>query len=122
MPASPSRTDRGLVLAIALTALTAILIGYGTLSPPGTAESGLPLTDKHLHALAFAALVLPMGWARPGWALGIAAAALTFGGAIELIQPMVGRTAEWGDFIADGVGCLLGLIPGQIRRLWTAQR
>ncbi len=120
MPAHPSRADRGLVLAIALTALTTILIAYGTLAPPGTVESGLPLTDKHLHALAFLALVLPLGWVRPNWALGIGAAALAFGGAIELIQPMVGRTAEWGDFVADGVGCLLGLIPGQIRRLWTA--
>lgn len=114
--------DRGLALASVLTALAAMLIAFGTLSPPGSGDSPLPLTDKQLHALAFAILVLPLGWVRPGWAPAIAAAALAFGGAIELIQPMVGRSAEWADFVADGLGCLLGLAPGQVRRLHDAWR
>ncbi len=104
-----------LAAAVALTGLIAVLIVYGTLTPPGAAGPALPLTDKQLHVLAFAGLVLPLGWVRPGWASGIALAGLAFGALIELVQPSVGRTAEWADFAADGLGCLIGLMPGQIR-------
>ncbi len=46
-------------------------------------------------------------------------AAILFGGAIELIQPYVGREGEWADFVADviGIGCgvVLGLTIRAIR-------
>jgi len=101
-------------VALALTALIALVIAYGTLSPPGEG-SGLPFTDKQLHFAAFAVLVLPLNWVRPGWWASMAVTALLYGGAIELLQPMVGRTAEWGDLLADGLGIITGLIPGLIR-------
>jgi len=110
-----------LAAAALLTALVASLIAYGTLTPPGVAGPALPLTDKQLHALAFAGLVLPLGWVRPGWALGIALTAVAFGGLIELVQPWTGRAAEWADFVADALGCLIGLMPGQIRRGLSGQ-
>lgn len=34
--------------------------------------------------------------------------ALVLGGAIELVQPLVGRSASWGDWFVDGAGALLG--------------
>ena len=103
-----------LFLAQALTCAIAVAIGWGTLSPPGSGTP-LPLTDKQLHFLAFAALALPLGWVRPRWALWLIPVALAFGAAIELIQPFVGRSGEWGDLMADGLGILAGVLPGQLR-------
>lgn len=100
---------------LVLTLFVALLIAWGTLSPPGAPGPALPLTDKQIHALAFALLVLPLGWVRPRAALWLGPLALAYGGAIELIQPSVGRSAEWGDLLADAIGIALGLLPGQLR-------
>lgn len=102
-------------IAAILTLVIALGIGWGTLSPPNDAGMPLPLTDKQIHALAFFLLVLPLSLARPAAILWLAPAALAFGGAIELIQPAVGRSAEWGDLLADGIGIVLGIVPGLIR-------
>lgn len=103
-------------VALAITSVVAVAIAYGTLSPPSTEASILPLTDKQIHALAFMMLVLPLGWARPDWAIWIIIGALAYGALIEILQPAVGRSGELGDLVADGVGVVLGILPGQMRR------
>ena len=109
--------------AITLTIALGGVIAYGTLSSPGSGGSSMPLNDKLIHFLAFAVLVLPLGWARPTWLLWVAAVALAYGAAIEVIQPHVGRSGEWGDLMADGLGILAGVIPGLLKqRYQTAQR
>ena len=95
-----------------LTCLIALGILWGTLSPPGPDGPGRLLTDKHLHALAFALLVLPTAVTAPRLALRLSPLALAFGGAIELIQPFFDRGAEWGDLLADGIGVAGGLLLG----------
>lgn len=95
------------------TVLVAIAISYGTLMPPGGGGGlFLGLTDKQLHGLAFALLVLPMTWANPRNAIWLVPMALVFGGLIEMIQPIVGRGAEWADFWADAAGVCLGVGAG----------
>ncbi len=101
--------------ALVLTAAIALMIGWGTLTPPGAAGPALPLSDKQLHALGFGLLVLPLSLVRPATIRWLAPLALAYGGAIELIQPAVGRSAEWADFLADGIGIALGVTPGLIR-------
>lgn len=101
--------------AILISLVVAAVFALFTLSPPG-GGTPLPLSDKLLHALAFAILVLPLGWVRPRWWVGLALIALVFGGAIELLQPMVSRSAEWADWGADAIGVAVGLLPGQMRR------
>jgi len=70
------------------------------------------MSDKGLHALAFAFLAVWFSgqYARQSyWRIG--AGLIAFGALIELIQGMVSyRTAEWMDMYADGVGITLGLI------------
>ncbi len=109
-------------LALFLTALVALGIAWATLSPPGPEPSSLPLTDKQLHALAFAVLILPITVANLRVALPLAPVALAYGGLIELIQPLVGRSGEWADLFADGIGILAGLALGWIlRRAWRGR-
>ena len=66
-------------------------------------------SDTAYHGIAFAALILPrtlhdlknMIWLTP--------AALIFGAAIERVQPLVDRSAEMADFVADIVCVACGL-------------
>ncbi len=109
------------LIAFALTALIAVVIAYGTLSPPGEG-SPLPFTDKQLHFAAFAALVLPLSWVRPGWILWLVPLTIACGGAIELIQPFVGRSGDWNDLLADALASLLGIVPGLLRQRYLTAR
>ncbi|MEX0339302.1 MAG: VanZ family protein [Arenibacterium sp.] len=100
-------------LALSLTLLMAVLIAIGTLWP-SSGPSGPPGHDKVLHAAVFAALVLPVAlWARRHltW---LVPAALAYGAFIELVQPFVGRGAEWMDLVADAIGVALALFLARI--------
>ncbi len=103
-------------IALTLTYFVALLIAYGTLKPPSPPGEPWLLNDKQVHFLAFALLTLPYGWVRPHAALWLVPIAILYGGAIELIQPMFGRGAEWGDLLADCLGALVGVVPGLLRR------
>ncbi|MRU14882.1 VanZ family protein [Roseovarius sp. A21] len=105
-------------IALFLTLLIGAVIGWFTLTPPGEAGAPLPLTDKQLHALAFGLMVLPVALTRPRALYWIAPLALLYGAVIEVIQPSVGRSGEWADLLADGLGialvCGLGALRGRV--------
>lgn len=71
----------------------------------------LPTTgwDKSNHLVGFIALALSGRRAYPGHGLALFAGLLAFGGLIELLQSLTTyRLAEWGDWIADGIGVIAG--------------
>lgn len=84
--------------------------------PPAGLDSG---HDKLGHAFAFFVLAACAARAHPAWgAWRLFAAALAFGAFIELVQTQVpGRSAEWGDLLADAVGAVLGIAVA-----WLARR
>jgi VanZ family protein len=84
------------------------IIALATLTPPGRMPQGPAGLDKVFHALAFGALVLPAALLRPDRLLVVLLFAIAYGGLIELIQPLVGRSAEWADLLADALGALAG--------------
>lgn len=97
-------------MALGLSAVLALGIGYFTLTPnPGVIQTS---NDKIAHLLGFVALLFPgaflyrhaLYWLLPG--------AIAFGGAIEIIQPYVNRKGEWGDFWADTIGAVIGVSIG----------
>jgi len=98
-----------------LTLFFAVTIGIGTLTPMDAPSPSHFPSDKLLHALAFAALVLPLTWVNPWHAVWLVPFALIYGGMIELIQPHVDRSAEWADLLADAIGIATGLLPGLLR-------
>lgn len=89
-------------LALAVTIVLAAVIGYVTLAP--ISGSGVPGSDKTHHFIAFFALTLPLSFANARHALWITPLAVAYGGAIELIQPFVGRDKDIYDFLADAMG------------------
>ncbi|MGJ8585993.1 MAG: hypothetical protein ACSHXD_18030 [Marinosulfonomonas sp.] len=107
--AAPS-TRKG--VAIALTAVLALLITALALfqgSLPRPIASG---PDKVYHFIAFTALMLPVSALYPRALIWLVPWALIFGGAIELIQPFVNRSGEWADYWADLWGVAAGLLIG----------
>ena len=98
--------------AIALLLLAPVPAMFAPLAD--APQSGLPL-DKLVHVALFAALT--RAWLRRrtsgSWRLAapaIAAAAVAYGGLLELLQPIVSaRTAQWGDLVADAAGAGLAL-------------
>ncbi len=112
---TPPRPSIPAALTMLATLLVALLIAVMTLSSASGAAP-VPGADKLAHAAAFALLVLPMGWRRPAALTWLAPLALAYGGVIELVQPHVGRSAEWADLAADGVGIALGVLLSRLHR------
>lgn len=118
--------DDNPALAWSLTFLLVAIISYLTLFISGNGTSTPSFTDKIYHFLAFAALSSPVALFHPSslaWALPPMAA---FGGAIEVIQPYVGRGQELNDFIADLIGLAVGaILAAMVRKglkTWGRQR
>ncbi len=89
--------------------LTVATLVFG---PFGGDEEKFGLTDKEAHAMAFYALTALGLLAMPRlrkW--DVAIFALAFGGAIEIIQPYVGRDGNLPDFLADAIGVSLAIVP-----------
>ena len=71
-----------------------------------------PGTDKLLHVIACAALVLPMRFAKPHQFCKYAVCGIMFGSFIERAQPFVNRGGEVGYVLADACDIALGCAVG----------
>ena len=69
--------------------------------------------DKVLHIIAFVILVFPLAFSKRLGLLILFIAACAFGGAIELIQPIFGRSTDFNDWVADIIGVIVGIILGR---------
>ena len=79
----------------------------------------MPGSDKLYHALVFAVLAFPLPVLRPHLALTVFVCVIGYGGFIEFIQPMFGRSAEVADLFADSVGAAIGVGSGLVLgRVW----
>ena len=100
-----------------------VVIGVLTLTPTPHMPRGNLHWDKLAHLLAFMVLVFPTAalWPRVTALVGVLA--VGYGAAIEVIQPYAGRSAEFADLLADGIGVGLGLILGaSLRRVVISRR
>jgi len=93
-------------MAIRLSLAVAAIIAVLTLAPIPSGPAPVLGVDKLEHLLAFGALAVPLSWRVPRlWGV-VALAVIAYGGAIEIVQPLAGRNAEWGDLAADAVGAV----------------
>jgi hypothetical protein len=96
----------------------AVLVSLAVLFAPASDVPYAPVgVDKIVHASLFAALALTGRWAGVSRVV-LASALVLYGAASEVIQGMIGRDAAVGDWFADVVGVLLGLLAWQ----WLARR
>lgn len=81
-------------------------------------DAPLPTTgwDKSNHLLGFSVMAVLGCLAYPGRWWVVLGGLLLYGGLIEGLQSLTPhRSAEWGDWLADGIGLLLG---GALVRWW----
>lgn len=109
-------TISGIRMAIVALVFYWVLLFIGTHLPADRIFIPLRLSDKVLHAIAFAGLSFLIAWAVPTNdaklhqnTLVAALIAVVYAALDELLQIPVGRTADWLDFAADCVGVCIGL-------------
>jgi len=108
-------------LAVLATTILAVVIAYLTLTSLRPEVSSGFLIDKAYHVMAFAALIFPGALPYLRSLVWLIPATLIFGAAIELVQPLVGRSTEIADLVADIVGVACGLVFGLTMRRWRFQ-
>ena len=101
--------DIPLTLIVTLTLTVAML--WPLEAPPAPEGS-----DKLVHFIAFAALAFPLARTGRFGLLPVFIGASAFGGAIELIQPSVNRSADINDWVTDILGVVLGIGCGFLYR------
>ncbi|MDP3167251.1 MAG: VanZ family protein [Hydrogenophaga sp.] len=103
---------------------SAIVLAIASLVPVDLLpRQAATIWDKGQHAFGFAwlALVGLLAYSRRPWPMLVGL--VVYGGVIELLQAATGwRYGEWLDFLADGIGTMIGtaLWLG-LRRLTTPQ-
>ena len=87
------------------------VVAWGELTPHLPKVAAL-LWDKAEHFIAYfgLALLASLGWGLRRSLVFVFAAVVGLGGALEILQSFVGRDAEWGDFFANTLGALTGLV------------
>ncbi|MEM6500043.1 MAG: VanZ family protein [Pseudomonadota bacterium] len=70
-------------------------------------------SDKVYHAIAFAMLVLPTAVLKPDRLTLVTVLAFGYGVMLEAVQPLVGRTMELADILANTVGILAAYALGK---------
>lgn len=100
---------------LVLTVISLAVITFASLSVKGSA--GDPgEADKTAHLLAYGVLALPVGLARPRAWPAILAVLLAWSGAIEVLQPSVGRSGSAGDLLANAAGLAAGTVMAALLR------
>ena len=106
------RKLRRVIIGSIVTLILALVIAVLTLMPmPSGGPAG---SDKIYHILAFASLAFPLSLVRPRLAILVALGVIAYGVSIELVQPFLGRQAEWADLVADAFGAVLGAGAGYV--------
>jgi len=101
-------------LSIIATLITLAVISVASLSPvgsagdPGSWDKSM-YVDKSMHVFAYLLAILPLAAVPSRQRFKIALLALVWSGAIELLQPLVGRSASSSDLMANAVGIFVGL-------------
>ena len=97
------------------TIAIAFAIGLATLTPVETMPN-VSGSDKLYHLISFAILTLPIAIIRPKAMRVILSLSIAYGGAIEIIQPLVNRNCEMADFLTDAGGAVVGVLVARVFR------
>ncbi|MBA2589912.1 MAG: hypothetical protein H0U98_14960 [Alphaproteobacteria bacterium] len=87
------------------------VVVWGELTPHPPRLEGPWAWDKLDHFTAYFGLSLlaSLGWGLRRSLVWIFAGIVVLGGALEILQMLVGRDGEWNDFAANDLGALAGL-------------
>ena len=102
---------RPIVIGSIVTLVFLVIITWLSLAPIQLSGSFGPVgVDKVYHVVAYFCLAFPLPLARPRLTTWVVLGVIACGGAIELIQYSFGREASLGDFVANGIGVIVGAV------------
>lgn len=119
-----------LLRLISLTAWIALLLWLSLDPAPPMPSNGFFGFDKILHAASYFTLIILTSWACAGQAgfqrgvlLRVGAAAILLGGLLEIAQGVLTttRSAEFWDFLANGIGVGAAICALQLKKRWLKQ-
>ena len=100
---------RSIVIGSTVTIILFVIVTLLSFAPIQLRGSFGPIgVDKAYHVLAYFCLVIPIAILRPRLTIWVALVIMVYGGLIELVQYLFGREPSWGDFIANGIGVIVG--------------
>jgi len=106
----PVISDRLRRVALVMSVILLVVVTVILLMPVPEGEGRLPRhVDKIVHFAVFFIVAFPAYVARMRFWPAILAGLVVYGGAVELIQPHFGRSAEFADFIANSLGVIAAL-------------
>ena len=84
---------------------------WGELTPHPPELAGPLMWDKLDHFIAYFGLALlsTLAWGLKRSLIWLFFGLVALGGGMEILQALLGRDAEWGDFLANDLGILTGL-------------
>lgn len=88
-----------------------LVVAWGELTPHPPRLPGPWLWDKAEHFTAYFGLSLlaTLAWGLRRSLIWVFLGVIAIGGALEILQILVGRDGEWGDFFANFLGASAGL-------------
>jgi VanZ family protein len=87
------------------------VVAWGELTPHPPALPGPWLWDKTQHFTAYFGLSLlaTLAWGLKRSLVWVFLGVVVLGGGLEILQALVGRDGNWGDFFANDLGAMTGL-------------
>ena len=108
-----------IVIGSTVTIILFVIITLLSFAPIQLRGSFGPISvDKFYHVLAYFCFAFPLPLSRPKLTIWVALGVMVCGGLIELVQYLFGREPSWGDFIANGIGTILGVMIARQTGLW----
>ena len=108
-----------IVMGSTVTVILFVIITLLSFAPIRLSGSFGPISvDKAYHVLAYFCLALPFPILRPRLTIWVVLGIMTYGGLIELVQYLFYREPSWGDFLANGIGAIIGAVIARQMGLW----
>jgi len=108
-----------IVISSTVTIILFVIITLLSFAPIRLSGSfGTVGVDKAYHFVAYFCLALPLPILRPRLTIWIVLGIMTYGGLIELVQYLFSREPSWGDFLANGIGAIIGAVIARQMGLW----
>ena len=113
---------RPIVIGSTVTIVFLAIITLLSLAPIQLSDFFGPVgVDKGYHVVAYFCLVFPLPLTRPRLTTWVVLGVIACGGSIELIQYLFGRETSLGDFVANGIGAIVGAVIARQLGLWLCR-
>ena len=100
-----------IVIGSTVTIILFVIITLLSFAPIQLSGSFGPISvDKAYHFVAYFCLVFTLPLLRPSLTIWVALGVMVYSGLIELVQYLFGREPSWGDFLANGIGAIFGVM------------